>query len=65
MTEKLKEAGKFFIHVLLTALTSAIIAMLQSYIASHGVDAGPTIKPENTAIIGGGLSVLIKAIKYT
>jgi hypothetical protein len=53
MKTNLKKIGLYVLQVVLTALASAGIALLQSYLETHGVNAGPTLNPENTATIGG------------
>lgn len=53
MKQNLKKITSYLLQVILTALASAGIALLQSYIESHGVNAGPVINPENTGLIGG------------
>lgn len=63
METKIKEITKYILHIFLTALVSALIAVLQSYIKTHGIDAGPTIQPENTAMIGAGVGALVKGLK--
>ena len=46
----------YILQVILTALASAGIAILQSYLETHGVPTGPVISPENTGVIGGAVA---------
>lgn len=59
-----KESLKYILQILFTALASALIAVLQSYIKIHGIEAGPIIQPEDTAVIGASVSALTKGLKY-
>lgn len=58
-----KETGKYILHVLLISTISAIIAMLQSYVQTHGIETLPVIHPENTAIIGAGIGAITRSLK--
>lgn len=56
MKQNLKQGGLYILQIILTALASALIALLQNWLAAHGAHTGQTISPENTAVIGGGIS---------
>ena len=53
MKTNIQKIGLYVLQVVLTALASAGIALLQSYLQTHGVEAGPNLNVENTATIGG------------
>lgn len=66
MKQRLEKASLWILQVILTALASAGVALLQHYIETHGVNAGPAIDPANTAAIGSvisGAHVSIKAMR--
>lgn len=65
MAENLKKAGGYILQILVTAIASAFVAILQNYIATHGIHAEPLINPTTTATIGAGLSSGHMAIKIT
>lgn len=43
-------------QVVLTALASAVIAMLQNYVQAKGVEVGPSLDIADTGLIGGVLA---------
>lgn len=66
MKQKLKTGALYIGQILLTAMASAIIAMLQNWLATHTGTPTHQISPENTATIGGVIStghMSFKAIK--
>lgn len=65
MKAKALKIGAYLMQVILTALVSAIIALLQNYLASKGVNAGGTISPAETGAIGSILSSASIALKKT
>lgn len=71
MEEKKSETKKFLIylaHVGLTAIVSALIAILQNYIAMHTSQMPDLINPAHTATVGGILGLgtpQIKTIRKT
>ena len=52
MKQKILKILSYILQVILTALASAGIALLQNYLSTHGVNAGPDLNTENTGIIG-------------
>lgn len=58
MKEKLKKFSTKFLDIFLTALASALLALLQQYIASKSGDSTVRLDPTETGVIGGGLSYL-------
>lgn len=56
MKQKFLSIAKYILQIILTALASAGIALLQQWIESHGVNIGPQINPQDTGIIGGTVS---------
>jgi len=63
MKTKFMKVMSYVLQVVLTSLASAGIALLQSYIESKGVNMGPTLTPENTAIVGGAVASTKVAIQ--
>lgn len=53
MKKKILKIVMYILQIVLTALASAGIALLQSYVQAHGVDMGVTLNPESTGAIGG------------
>jgi hypothetical protein len=56
MKQKLKTGGMYILQIFLTALASALIAMLQNYLSAHAGVPGGQINPNDTGAIGGVLS---------
>lgn len=56
MKEKIKKILSYLLQVVLTALASAIIAMLQNYVQAKGVEVGPSLDVADTSLIGGVLA---------
>lgn len=53
MKQNFKKVCLYVLQVVLTALASAGIALLQGYLQARGVNAGPTLNIEDTGVIGG------------
>ena len=64
MKEKLKTATLYAGQIILTALASAIIAMLQNYLSAHTGAPADSINPTHTAAIGGIISSGHVGYKY-
>lgn len=64
MKSNIQKIGLYVLQVVLTALASAGIALLQSYLQTKGVNAGPTLNVENTGIIGGALATGKVAVSH-
>ncbi len=56
MKQKIWQGSIYLGHIILTALASAGIALLQNYLATHGHNVGPQINAGETAQIGTVLS---------
>lgn len=56
MKQKFYKILNYLLQVILTALASAGIALLQNYLESKGVKAGETLDPQNTGIIGSAVA---------
>ena len=56
MKEKIKKILSYLLQVVLTALASAMIAMLQNYVQTKGVEVGPSLDVADTSLIGGVLA---------
>jgi hypothetical protein len=52
MKDEIIKILKYILQIVLTALASAGIAILQQYIQSKGVHAGPTLDISNTGEVG-------------
>src|SRR5574343_121554 len=48
--------GKYLLQVILTAIASALVALLQNYLATHTGNSMPELNPEHVAKVGGILS---------
>ena len=52
MTQKLKTVGLYILQVILTAIASALIALLQNYLQAHGGDGSGSLSVLHTGAIG-------------
>jgi hypothetical protein len=67
MKEKLLKLCGYLLQVVLTALASAGIALLQNYLTTKGVPAGAEINPTETGAIGSMIAsarIAISNIKF-
>ena len=64
MTEKIKTASLYIGQIVLTALVSAIIALLQNYLSTHTGVPQDSINPVHTGAIGGIVSSGHVGYKY-
>lgn len=53
MKEKIIKILKYLGQIILTALASAGIALLQQWIEQHGIQTGATLDTKNTSLVGG------------
>lgn len=56
MKQKMSKILSYLLQVILTALASAGIALLQNYLMNHGVNAGVELNPTDTGIIGSAVA---------
>jgi len=62
MKQKIYKILNYVLQIVLTALASAGIALLQNYLESKGVKAGDTLDPQNTGVIGSAVAGIKIAI---
>lgn len=63
MKQKILKVLKYLLNIILTALASAGIALLQNYLQSKGASADVTLSVNDTGILGGVIASLRIAIQ--